>query len=362
MATSLGGADATASRLGRRIPAGSESLGTVYCYVGGLTNLAIAVGSHLLLQPRAPERPRVDGRHARRAAGPDARPRPRVAASHVGLERDLDGIEGEREIIEEAREVLQSGARRIADEVRLSIEYYHSTVPNAPRVDAPCMAGPGHRDRRPSHSARAGARAAGRVAQHGPGRGSAGRARQRGRRAPDGRHGPGARRGAGVRPVNLIPLEQRRGAARTAGKRPIRRLLPARRSRRRSAVRARAGADAQPGEREDRRGRRAKAKEAGAKSVADALRPYGQFAHSRRPASSRSSRSRSLASTGTTLRPVSLAIPVERLAAQCQRARSRPDVEVEAGGGDAPALRGDVPGPGDRLHRAARTRSARSLA
>ena len=56
---------------------------------------------------------------------------------YVGLERDLDGLEGEREIIEEAREVLSSGARRIADEVRLSIEYYHSTVPDARRVETP---------------------------------------------------------------------------------------------------------------------------------------------------------------------------------------------------------------------------------
>ena len=62
---------------------------------------------------------------------------------HVGLERDVDRIEGEREIIEEAREVLASGARRIADEVRLSIEYYHSTVPNAPRVESAVLAGPG---------------------------------------------------------------------------------------------------------------------------------------------------------------------------------------------------------------------------
>ena len=62
---------------------------------------------------------------------------------YVGLERDIDSLEGEREIITEAREVLENGARRIADEVRLSIEYYHSTVPDAPRVGAAVMAGPG---------------------------------------------------------------------------------------------------------------------------------------------------------------------------------------------------------------------------
>jgi Tfp pilus assembly PilM family ATPase len=62
---------------------------------------------------------------------------------YVGLERDINNIEGEREIIEEARAVLDNGARRIADEVRLSIEYYHSTVPDAPRVEAAVMSGPG---------------------------------------------------------------------------------------------------------------------------------------------------------------------------------------------------------------------------
>jgi Tfp pilus assembly PilM family ATPase len=62
---------------------------------------------------------------------------------YVGLNREIAGLEGEREIIEEAREVLSHGARRIADEIRLSIEYYHSTTPEARRVEMTVMAGPG---------------------------------------------------------------------------------------------------------------------------------------------------------------------------------------------------------------------------
>src|SRR5205807_5451393 len=119
-----------------------DSLATVYCYIGGLTNLAIAVGKNCVfnrvlhngiesMAATLAERKGLTLDHAREWLG------------YVGLERDLNNIEGEREIIEEARQVLDNGARRIADEVRLSIEYYHSTVPNAPRVDAAVMSGPG---------------------------------------------------------------------------------------------------------------------------------------------------------------------------------------------------------------------------
>jgi Tfp pilus assembly PilM family ATPase len=59
------------------------------------------------------------------------------------MEREIDGLEGEREIVAEAREVLTASARRIADEIRISIEYYHTTVPDARRVETTVMAGPG---------------------------------------------------------------------------------------------------------------------------------------------------------------------------------------------------------------------------
>jgi Tfp pilus assembly PilM family ATPase len=124
------------------VPASSESLGTVYCYVGGLTNLAIAVGRTCFFN-----RVLQNGLESMAATLAERRgltlDHSREWLRHVGLEREIDHIEGEREIIEEAREVLESGCRRIADEVRLSIEYYHSTVPNAPRVESAVLAGPG---------------------------------------------------------------------------------------------------------------------------------------------------------------------------------------------------------------------------
>jgi type IV pilus assembly protein PilM len=122
--------------------AGTESLATVYCYIGGLTNLAIAVGTNCVFN-----RVLHNGIESMAATLAERKgltlDHSREWLRYVGLERDLQNIEGEQEIIVEAREVLENGARRIADEVRLSMEYYHSTVPDAPRVEAAVMAGPG---------------------------------------------------------------------------------------------------------------------------------------------------------------------------------------------------------------------------
>ena len=58
------------------------------------------------------------------------------------MERELASIEGEPEIVSEAREVMVQAARRLADEVRLSLEYYQGTVPDAHRVERMVVAGP----------------------------------------------------------------------------------------------------------------------------------------------------------------------------------------------------------------------------
>ena len=115
--------------------------GTLYCYVGGLTNLAIATGSTCLFNRVLPngfesmastlaERRGLTLDHARQWL------------RHVGMERELASIEGEPEIVSEAREVMVQAARRLADEVRLSLEYYQGTVPDAHRVERMVVAGP----------------------------------------------------------------------------------------------------------------------------------------------------------------------------------------------------------------------------
>ena len=115
--------------------------GTLYCYVGGLTNLAIATGSTCLFNRVLPngfesmastlaERRGLTLEHARQWL------------LHVGLEREVENIEGEPEIVAEAREVMVQAARRLADEVRLSLEYYEGSVPDAHRVERMIVAGP----------------------------------------------------------------------------------------------------------------------------------------------------------------------------------------------------------------------------
>ena len=120
----------------------APDVATLYCYVGGLTNLAIGVGQSCVFN-----RVLQNGVESMAATLAERRgltlDHSREWLRYVGLDRGIEGLEGEREIIEDAREVLASGARRIADEIRLSIEYYHTTVPNARRVETTVMAGPG---------------------------------------------------------------------------------------------------------------------------------------------------------------------------------------------------------------------------
>jgi type IV pilus assembly protein PilM len=137
-----GGEAAAGNGTGHATSADPGSLATVYCYIGGLTNLAIAVGTNCVFN-----RVLHNGIESMAATLAERKgltlDHSREWLRYVGLERDLQNIEGEQEIITEAREVLENGARRIADEVRLSMEYYHSTVPDAPRVETAVMAGPG---------------------------------------------------------------------------------------------------------------------------------------------------------------------------------------------------------------------------
>jgi type IV pilus assembly protein PilM len=115
---------------------------TLYCYFGGLTNLAIGVGENCVFN-----RVLQNGVESMAATLAERRgltlDHSREWLRYVGMQRDIENLEGEREIVAEARDVLTASARRIADEIRLSIEYYHTTVPNAQRVETTVMAGPG---------------------------------------------------------------------------------------------------------------------------------------------------------------------------------------------------------------------------
>ena len=115
--------------------------GTIYCYVGGLTNLAIATGTICMFNRVLP-----NGVESMAAALAERKgltlDHSREWLRHVGLDRELEQIEGEPDIVQEARAVLLSGVARIADEVRLSLEYYRGAVPDARPVDRVVMSGP----------------------------------------------------------------------------------------------------------------------------------------------------------------------------------------------------------------------------
>jgi len=111
----------------------------LYVGVGGLTNLAIAEGGVCRFTRVAAgglegmvgqlaERRGLTLEHARQWL------------NHVGLNAPVEQIEGDAEIVTEARTVLSDGVRRIADDVRNSIDYYRAQEA-AVRVDEAVVTG-----------------------------------------------------------------------------------------------------------------------------------------------------------------------------------------------------------------------------
>jgi type IV pilus assembly protein PilM len=102
-----------------------ESGATLYVSVAGMTNLALAEGTTCVFTRVVPggvealaaelaERRGLTLEHAR------------GWLVHVGLSAPLETVDGDPEIVAEARRVLQEGVRRIADEVRNSLDYYRA--------------------------------------------------------------------------------------------------------------------------------------------------------------------------------------------------------------------------------------------
>jgi type IV pilus assembly protein PilM len=95
----------------------------LYLSVGGLTNLAVAQGTTCLftrsstgglelLAVELAERRRLTLEHAR------------AWLQHVGLDHPVGDIEGEQDIVLEARTVLAEGVRRIAADVRNTLDFH----------------------------------------------------------------------------------------------------------------------------------------------------------------------------------------------------------------------------------------------
>jgi type IV pilus assembly protein PilM len=95
----------------------------LYCNLGDVINLAVARGDMCLftrvsqfgfegIVQRLAERCALNLEHARQWL------------AHVGLEGPVEAIEGDPEVVAAAREVLDEGASKLVDELRMSLDYY----------------------------------------------------------------------------------------------------------------------------------------------------------------------------------------------------------------------------------------------
>lgn len=134
--------------LGRKTDA--TDAGVLYLNVAGLTNVAVASGSSCLFTRAAAggldslvhtlaERRALTIQHAVQWL------------EHVGLERPLDEVEGESDVVAAARQVLEEGVHQLADTVRNSLNFYrmqqHAELVERAVLTGPAVAVPGFADR-----------------------------------------------------------------------------------------------------------------------------------------------------------------------------------------------------------------------
>lgn len=139
MIRALAGADAVAGAGdGAQEPAAEAVL---YCNLGDVTNLAVARGRACLFT-------RVSlvglGTIAARLASAHGLGHEHANQwlAHVGLERSLEELEGDPEVLAEARRALEEGVSGLVDELRLSLDYYGAQE-GALRVERVALCGPG---------------------------------------------------------------------------------------------------------------------------------------------------------------------------------------------------------------------------
>lgn len=121
--------------------AGPEGEQVLYLGIGGLINLAVAQSTDCLftratgggvesLAIELAERRTLTLEHAR------------GWLEHVGLDAATETIDGDAEIIADAREVLREGARRIAAEVRNTLDFHLAQGPVAAAITRAVLTGP----------------------------------------------------------------------------------------------------------------------------------------------------------------------------------------------------------------------------
>jgi type IV pilus assembly protein PilM len=113
----------------------------LFCNLGDVTNLAVARGGTCLftrissfglegVAQRLAERKNLTLEHARQWL------------VHVGLDVPVERVDGDRAAIDAAREVLVEGTSKLADELRMSLEFY-AAQEGALRVEDVVACGPG---------------------------------------------------------------------------------------------------------------------------------------------------------------------------------------------------------------------------
>jgi type IV pilus assembly protein PilM len=114
---------------------------SLYCNLGDVTNLAVARGSSCLFTRVSPFGVEVIAQRLaeRRTLAMD---HARQWLAHVGFEQPVGEIEGDPEIVAATREVLEEGASKLADELRLSLEFY-AAQEGVPAVERIVIAGAG---------------------------------------------------------------------------------------------------------------------------------------------------------------------------------------------------------------------------
>ena len=134
------GIDLSAFALIRALHQTGNTEPTLYIAVGGVTPLAVALGPTCVFT-------RVVAHGSESMAGELAERRgltlehAHAWLRHVGLLTPVDEIEGETDIVAEAREVLHEGARKIADEVRNAIDFHMMQV-GSTGVERALLTGP----------------------------------------------------------------------------------------------------------------------------------------------------------------------------------------------------------------------------
>jgi type IV pilus assembly protein PilM len=135
------GIDLAAFAMVRALHRPNRSATTVYLSVGGLTNIAIASGKDVLFT-------RVIALGVEALAGELAERRGLTVEHahgwlrHVGLQAPVEELEGQAEIVLDARHVVGDGVRRIADEVRTTLDF-HRAQSGSDEVGAAIVTGPG---------------------------------------------------------------------------------------------------------------------------------------------------------------------------------------------------------------------------